>query len=168
MEDLSVLLIAVAQLSDPVPVGDLTGAVTGGGQTCIANQEIHIKRQATRHGCQPSLLGHGDKWIEMVFGEEKIVCTELTSAAKTEQKSLVPARQAQRTNQGRGPLLYVLLESPFASVSTVSRGHPSLVSLCKPLTYAIPWHFVWFICGIKMMCFLWNSTRFQQLFLLVI
>ncbi len=28
-----------------------------------------------------------------------------------------------------GPLSYVLLESPFASVSTVSRGHPSLVSL---------------------------------------
>ncbi len=28
-----------------------------------------------------------------------------------------------------GPLKYVLQESPFASVSTVSRGHPSLVSL---------------------------------------
>jgi hypothetical protein len=28
-----------------------------------------------------------------------------------------------------GPLSYVLLESPFASVSTVSRGHPSLASL---------------------------------------
>jgi hypothetical protein len=28
-----------------------------------------------------------------------------------------------------GPLSYVLLESPFVSVSAVSRGHPSLVSL---------------------------------------
>jgi hypothetical protein len=30
-----------------------------------------------------------------------------------------------------GPLSYVLLESPFASVSTVSRDHPSLVSLVQ-------------------------------------
>jgi hypothetical protein len=28
-----------------------------------------------------------------------------------------------------GPLSFVLFESPFTSVSTVSRGHPSLVSL---------------------------------------
>ncbi len=27
------------------------------------------------------------------------------------------------------PLSFVLFESPFASVSTVSKGHPSLVSL---------------------------------------
>jgi hypothetical protein len=32
-----------------------------------------------------------------------------------------------------GPLSYVLLESPFASVSTVGRGHPSLVSLVTSL-----------------------------------
>jgi hypothetical protein len=31
------------------------------------------------------------------------------------------------------PLSYVLYESPFASVSTVCRGHPSLVSLVKTL-----------------------------------
>jgi hypothetical protein len=30
-----------------------------------------------------------------------------------------------------GPLSFVLFESPFTSVSTVSRGHPSLVSLIK-------------------------------------
>ncbi len=33
--------------------------------------ETHTKRQATQHGCLPSLLGDGDKGIEIVFGEEK-------------------------------------------------------------------------------------------------
>jgi hypothetical protein len=53
--------------------------------------------------------------IEIVYRE----------AAKAGVKSLVPARRVQRTNQGRT----VLFESPFNSVSTVSRGHPSLVYL---------------------------------------
>ncbi len=30
-----------------------------------------------------------------------------------------------------GPLLFVFFESPFTSVSTVSRGHPSLVSQAR-------------------------------------
>jgi hypothetical protein len=34
--------------------------------------ETHAKRQATQHGCLPSLLGDGDKEIEVVYGEEKI------------------------------------------------------------------------------------------------
>ncbi len=34
-----------------------------------------------------------------------------------------------------GPLSYVLLESPFASVSTVSSGHPYLVSMVLPLKW---------------------------------
>jgi hypothetical protein len=41
-----------------------------------------------------------------------------------EQKSLVPTKT--------GPLSYVLFEPPFTSVSTVSRGHPSLVSAFEP------------------------------------
>jgi hypothetical protein len=32
---------------------------------------VHIKRQATQHGSLPSLLGVGDKGIEIVYGEEK-------------------------------------------------------------------------------------------------
>jgi hypothetical protein len=58
---------------------------------------------------------------------QQIFCSGLTRAAKAGQKSLVATQWAQRTNQGRTP--WVLLESPFASVSTVSGGHPSLVSL---------------------------------------
>ncbi len=64
---------------------------------------------------------------------KNIFCTEPTTAAKAGQKSLVTARQAQRANQGRHrPLSFVLFESPFTSVSTVSRNHPSLDSLFYP------------------------------------
>jgi hypothetical protein len=47
----------------------------------------------------------------------------MTSAAKAEQKSLVPTRQAQRTNQGGTPFICTP-QSPVTSVSTVSRGPP--------------------------------------------
>ncbi len=78
--------------------------------------------------------GQGN-WNSVRWGKN-IFCTEQTKAAEAEQKSLVPTRQAQRTNQGR-PLLFVLFESPFPSVSTVSRGHTSLVSL--RILYCITW-----------------------------
>jgi hypothetical protein len=38
---------------------------------------------------------------------------------------MVPARQAQRTNQGRTPSICILFESPFTPVSTVSRATPT-------------------------------------------
>jgi hypothetical protein len=34
--------------------------------------ETHTNRQATQHGCLPSLLGDGDKGIEIVYFEKKI------------------------------------------------------------------------------------------------
>ncbi len=43
----------------------------------------------------------------------KICCTGLTRAAKAGQKSLVPARRAQRTNQERNPFLCTLLLPQF-------------------------------------------------------
>jgi hypothetical protein len=52
-------------------------------------------RQATQHGCLPSLLGDGGKGNEIVYGEGKIFCTGPTRAAEAKQKSLVPAQQAQ-------------------------------------------------------------------------
>jgi hypothetical protein len=39
---------------------------------CVHLPETHTKRQATQHGCLPSLQGGGDKGIEKVYGEEKI------------------------------------------------------------------------------------------------
>jgi hypothetical protein len=73
--------------------------------------ETHTNRQATQHGCLSSLLGDRDKVIEIVNGEETnilIYCTGPTRAAKAEQKSLVPARPPQRTNQGMTPFICTL------------------------------------------------------------
>jgi hypothetical protein len=63
-----------------------------------AETETYNKRQATQHGCLPSLLVDGDKGIEKVYVERKIVCT-----------GQIRARQ----NIMEGPLSFVLLESPF-------------------------------------------------------
>jgi hypothetical protein len=57
------------------------------------------------------LLGDGDKGIEKVYGKEKNILFQadaIRRAAKAEHKSLVPARQAQRTNQGMSPFVWTL------------------------------------------------------------
>jgi hypothetical protein len=93
----------------------------------VRQPETHIKRQAAQHGCLPSLLGDRDKGTEIMYGKQKQLYWAIgpTRALKGDQKSLVPARQAQPTKEGA--LSFVLFESPFTSVSTVSRGYPSLV-----------------------------------------
>jgi hypothetical protein len=53
--------------------------------------KTHIKRQVKRLDCLPSLLGDGDKLIEIVTARKKIFCTGPTRAAKAGQKSRVPA-----------------------------------------------------------------------------
>jgi hypothetical protein len=55
----------------------------------------YLTYEATKHGSLPSLLGDGDKGIEMVYGEEKEqtkFCTGPATAAMAVHKSLVPAR----------------------------------------------------------------------------
>jgi hypothetical protein len=63
----------------------------------------------TQHGCLPSLLGDGDKGSEIVYGEEKHILFWHKEPNEPTKK---------------GTLSFVLFESPFTSVSTVSRGHP--------------------------------------------
>ncbi len=65
--------------------------------------ETHTMRQASQHVCLPSLLGDGDKWIKIVYGD--VFYTGPTRAAKARQKSLVLARQAKLTNQRRTPFI---------------------------------------------------------------
>ncbi len=62
------------------------------------------------------------KWNSARWGKKKF-CTGPTISAKAGQKSFVQARGAQWTNQGRTPS-YVLIESPFASVSTIYSQQP--------------------------------------------
>ncbi len=88
-----------------------------------------MKRQATQHGCLPSLLGDGDiKRIKIMRGSKNIFCTGLTRVAKAEQKSLVPARHAQWTYQGRTPSTCTLWV-PIFHHSFNSQQRPLLSSL---------------------------------------
>ncbi len=89
--------------------------------------------QSTLWTCQqPRLAEYGRRHLlsvcGMVCGEEKSILYSQLEQLKQDKKTVVPARRAQRTNQG-WTLSFVLLESPFISVSTVGRGHLSLLSL---------------------------------------
>jgi hypothetical protein len=102
--------------------------------SCTLYNLTHIKRQATQHGCLPSLRAIGTNEFEQFYGEEKIFCIGPTRAAKAEQTYLVPARHAQQTNHGRIPesLSFVLFESPITSVSTDSRALYRKSDFCIP------------------------------------
>ncbi len=75
----------------------------------LSKPETHTKRQATRHGCMPSLRDDGAKEMKLEYGEEKNNFYWANyRAAKAEQKSLVPARQAQRINRERTSFICIL------------------------------------------------------------
>ncbi len=88
---------------------------------------LHIKRHAAQHDCLPSLLG--DEVIELNSEQwEKKIFVSGQLEQSTQDKNLMYRHKKPNKPTKDGPLSYVLLESPFASVSTV-RGHRSLVSL---------------------------------------
>ncbi len=73
-------------------------------ELCTSQGHLLIDRR-------PSTTAYPACWaigIEIVYGEEKKCCTGPTRAAKAGQKSLVPARRAQVTSQGRTPFLCTL------------------------------------------------------------
>jgi hypothetical protein len=64
-----------------------------------------------------------------VCGEEKIILywADYSRVAKA-GKNLLYRHNVLNEPTKEGPLSFVLYKTPFASVSTFSRGHPSLVS----------------------------------------
>jgi hypothetical protein len=73
------------------------------------------------------LLGDGDTKSEKLCDEENIFCTELYTVEQPRQDKNLLYRHAELNKPiKKGALSYVLLETPFASLSTGSRGHPSL------------------------------------------
>jgi hypothetical protein len=87
--------------------------------------ETHTKRQTTQHGC----LGDGDKRIETEYSEEKNILILGWLEQPRQRKDFLYWHDKPNEPTKKGPLSFVLFESPYTSVSTVSRGHPSLVSL---------------------------------------
>jgi hypothetical protein len=83
-----------------------------------STSETQTKRQATQHGCLPSLLGDGDKGIEKYRVRKKYF-------VQLEQPRLKKISCTGRTSQTRkDPFLFALFEPPFTSVSTVARATP--------------------------------------------
>jgi hypothetical protein len=63
--------------------------------------ETYTERQATLHGCLPSLLGDWDKEIEIVSDEEKNLLYRADyRAPKAEQKSLVHDKPNEQAKKG--------------------------------------------------------------------
>ncbi len=62
------------------------------------------------------------------YSEEKLFCTGRTRA-RLDKNLLYLHDKPHKPTMEEPLVICLLLETPFASVSTVSRGHPSLVSL---------------------------------------
>jgi hypothetical protein len=72
-----------------------------------------------------------DKGIEIVYGEKKKYFVLGRLEQLRQNKNLFYWHDKPNEIIKKGSLSFVLWESPFTSVSTVSRGYPSLVSLLK-------------------------------------
>ncbi len=92
-------------------------------------RDTHYKRQTTQHGFLPSLLGDEDKGIEIVYGEKKKYFVPGPTRAVKAEINLLYRHDNPNELTKKGPLSFVLFETPFTSVLTVRRGPPQS-SLC--------------------------------------
>ncbi len=98
--------------------------------TCKRNATLPTSLTRGTQTGDPGCWAMGTNTVNYVrWAKYVIFCTGLTRVAKEGLKSIVSARRTQWTNQGRTPVICTPGVPPFASVSTVSRGHPYLVSL---------------------------------------
>jgi hypothetical protein len=97
-------------------------------QVIETKSEAHTERRRPQHDCLPSLLGYGDKGIEIVYSEGKYFALGQLERPR-QNKNLLYWQDNPNEPTKEEPLSFVLFESPITSVSTVSRGHPFLVSL---------------------------------------
>ncbi len=64
------------------------------------NQRHILREKRPSTAACPACGGDEDRGIEILYGEEKNIFTEPIRAANAEKKSLVPAWQTKRSNQG--------------------------------------------------------------------
>jgi hypothetical protein len=83
------------------------------------------------------LLADGDNRIEIVYSEEKNILYWADKSPR-QNKNLVNRHGKPQKTTKEGLFPFVLFESPFTSISTVSRGHPSLVSLLVSIFIYFP------------------------------
>jgi hypothetical protein len=73
------------------------------------------------------LQGDAEKGIEIVYGEERSILYWADWSSQGKFKNLLYRHDKPNEPTKEGPLSFVLFESPFTSISTVSSGQPSLV-----------------------------------------
>ncbi len=99
-----------------------------------AEAHTKTKRQATRQGYLPSLLGEGDKGIKIVYGEEKILCTGPTIDQPRQNKNLLYQQDKPNKPTKEGTPLSLCL--PY-SINQEWLEKPHWLSLCLWLTLFI-------------------------------
>ncbi len=94
-------------------------------------KQRHRDRQSSTTAC-PGCWATGTNKVKKCAVRKIIFCTGLTRAAKAGQKSIVPARKAQRTNQGMTS--FICTPRVPVCLSFDSQQGPPLSGLsgCKP------------------------------------
>ncbi len=92
----------------------------------LEQRHILRDRRPSTDAC-PAWCSMGVNEFKQCTMRKKIFCTEQPRQNKNFMYRLDKPNEPNK----EGSLSFVLFESPFTSVSTVSRGHPSLVSLTK-------------------------------------
>jgi len=88
----------------------------------IVIKDTYTRRQATQPGCLPSLLSDGNRGMEIVYGEKNFVLGRLEQPGQN--KNILYRHDKPNEPTKEGTISFVLFDSPFTSVSTVSRGTP--------------------------------------------
>ncbi len=97
------------------------------------------KRQVTQHGCLPvpSLLGDGDHGIEKYTVREKSILYWADQSMQPRlNKNLLYRHDKPNEPIKKGLLSFVLFESPFTSVSTVSKATPIWSRYCLQINWS--------------------------------
>jgi hypothetical protein len=100
----------------------------------FVSPQRHLLRDRRRStAARPATWAMGTQEVEMcTLRKNYFVLGQLEHSRQ--DKNLLYQHHELNEPTKEGPLSYVLLDSPFASASTVSRGHPTLVSLVAPIT----------------------------------
>ncbi len=101
---------------------------------------------------------------EIVYSEEKkFVLGRLKQPRQAKNLLYQQDKPNELQPRKEGPLSFVLFESPFTSVSTVLRGHPSLIYLIfhfTPTMYRMDISFFYDCCCLFYISVLLNTSAF--------
>jgi hypothetical protein len=95
---------------------------------CYHQRHIRRDRQPSTTACPACRAMRTNKLKQCMEKKNYFFCTGRLEVPRQDTNLLYRHDKPNETTK-EGPLLYVLFESPFILVSTVSRDHPSLISL---------------------------------------